>query len=202
MALTNYYNLKEKKKSMLLNAIMTCLKNSSYDDLSINDIVKEAGIARGSFYNYFEDKNDAVRTLVASQLYELERVFKETIEKSNGSIFEGALKTYYLIIEIMANRVYFTLVRNIQYFVELATKIVLSKDFADELDGLLDWLLMNTIEGKTYLNSKKKMANIIEMIVSLFLNSTLKETIKPVLNTKYTDFEYKLKVIENGAKVA
>lgn len=202
MALTNYYNLKEKKKEVLLNAIMTCLKNSSYDDLSINDIVKEAGIARGSFYNYFEDKNDAVRTLVASQLYELERVFKETIEKSNGSIFEGALKIYYLIIEIMANRVYFTLVRNIQYFVELATKIVLSKDFADELDGLLDWLLMNTIEGKTYLNSKKKMANMIEMIVSLFLNSTLKETIKPVLNTKYTDFEYKLKVIENGAKVA
>lgn len=202
MAFVNYNNLTEEKKKILLDAIMFCLKNSSYDNLSINDIVKQAGIARGSFYNYFEDKNDAVRTLVASQLYALEKIFKDTIMNSNGSLFAGTLKTYNLIIKIMSNQVYFNIVRNIQYFVEIATKIVLSNDFADELDGLLDWLLMNTIEGKTYLNSKKKMANIIEMIVSLFLNSTLKETIKPVLNTKYTDFEYKLKVIENGAKVA
>ena len=54
MALEAFNNLKEKKKANIFAAISRCLSRINYDDLSVNEIVAEAEISRGSFYNHIK----------------------------------------------------------------------------------------------------------------------------------------------------
>ncbi len=48
----------ELKKEQLLEAGLEVMKAQGYNGTSVNDIVKAAGIPKGSFYNYFESKED------------------------------------------------------------------------------------------------------------------------------------------------
>ena len=51
--------LKHKVKAdALLDKGMGLLWSKGYNATSVNDIVKEAGIPKGSFYFYFESKED------------------------------------------------------------------------------------------------------------------------------------------------
>lgn len=198
MALINFKNLKQKKKDTILKAVVDSLAVRDYDELSINDIAKAADISRGSFYNYFEDKYDAVYTLVVSKFELLKDTFKKTIIDCKGDLFEGALSTYKQINEILKNEIDFVVVKNIKFYMGIVTKIVYSKGYETELDELLDWLLENTNEGKEKLNSRKKMANVLELLISLFLNTTARVITDVDCNRKYDDFNYKLNIIKKG----
>lgn len=49
---------KEKKQERLLEAAFHLLTHKDIHDVSISEIAKEAGIAKGTFYLYFKDKYD------------------------------------------------------------------------------------------------------------------------------------------------
>jgi len=53
-----FLNLKETKRELIRNAFLREFAIKSYDDASLTEVVKELGIAKGSVYQYFEDKLD------------------------------------------------------------------------------------------------------------------------------------------------
>ena len=53
-----FYNLADDKRSLIIAVAMAEFSSASYDKASINQICKRAGIAKGSFYQYFTDKLD------------------------------------------------------------------------------------------------------------------------------------------------
>jgi len=48
----------------LLGAVERCLESTTFTELSVERLVREAGIARSTFYVYFEDKGDLLAALV------------------------------------------------------------------------------------------------------------------------------------------
>ena len=42
------------------NALLTLLKDKDFNSIYVNDICKEAGIARTSFYSHYDDINDLI----------------------------------------------------------------------------------------------------------------------------------------------
>ena len=205
MALEGYYNLKEKKKKFILDAILLCLKKKDYDQLSINDISVEADISRGSFYNYFVDKNDAVSTLIISKLNGFKDMFKETVINNSGKLFDSVLEVNSKIKNMEKNDIYVATIRNLRFISSIGMKIILSEEYEDEFNGLIDWMIENTIEGKKYITDRHMMGNVAVMIIGLILNS-ISESIFNFYGRKvvYNDFELKLQMIkcgvENGLK--
>ena len=53
-----FYNLPEEKREKILQEVMVEFRDNAYDLASINRIVERSGISKGSFYQYFEDKED------------------------------------------------------------------------------------------------------------------------------------------------
>ena len=201
MPLKNFNNLKDKKKKNILLAISSCLKKKSYDDLSVNDIVLEADISRGSFYNYFVDKNDAVTTLVESKVKKHFEQFIVAIKDSNNSLFDGTKKIYNEIKDILKDEINLTIMRNMKFFIELSIGLLYSEEHESYLKELVNWLTDNTIEGKTILNTKEKMANVIDMIFILIMDSVFAYTFAHKhKNLDIDNFEYKLDIIKNGTK--
>lgn len=65
-----FNNLSDDKKRKIFEAAVQEFSNRRFSEASINQIVKAAGISRGSFYQYFNDKEDIY-------LYMLEEILKE-----------------------------------------------------------------------------------------------------------------------------
>ena len=53
-----FFNLPEEKRETILNAAVEEFAEYGLENASTNRIVKNSGIAKGSFYQYFEDKQD------------------------------------------------------------------------------------------------------------------------------------------------
>jgi len=53
-----FHNLPEEKRETIMNAAVEEFAEYGLENASTNRIVKNSGIAKGSFYQYFEDKQD------------------------------------------------------------------------------------------------------------------------------------------------
>ena len=56
---------KEQKRNSLLDSAFTLFIDNGFNKTSIADIVKKAGVAKGTFYLYFKDKYDIRNHLIS-----------------------------------------------------------------------------------------------------------------------------------------
>lgn len=64
MPFSTFFNLPKDKKLKILEVSMAEFSEHGYQESSISSIIKKAGIPRGSFYQYFEDKLDLYKYVV------------------------------------------------------------------------------------------------------------------------------------------
>ena len=71
MPSSTFLNLPAEKQEKLLEAATREFSHRPFNEASINQIIKEAGIPRGSFYMYFQDKEDLFRYLLKGYVDQL-----------------------------------------------------------------------------------------------------------------------------------
>ena len=91
---STFLNLAPEKQEKLLSAAVREFTERPYNEASINRIVREAGIPRGSFYMYFRDKEDLFHYLMEESINEMLMVFEEVLRSQGGDIF-AALPAMY-----------------------------------------------------------------------------------------------------------
>jgi AcrR family transcriptional regulator len=64
MPLPTFFNLPDEKRQKILECAIDEFAKNDYDSASISQIVANAGIAKGSLYQYFTDKSDLHRYLI------------------------------------------------------------------------------------------------------------------------------------------
>lgn len=79
-------NKREEEKRIIFaslkEALMILLDDNDFNKISVSQLVKKAGIARSTFYNYFTDKEDLIRFLIQEELSDFDQQFKpKTIEE-------------------------------------------------------------------------------------------------------------------------
>lgn len=90
-----FFNLSEEKRSKIKSAALEEFSKYSFSKSSINRIVAKAGIPKGSFYQYFEDKLDLYRYILHSIAEEkITYIQKYTEELSSGDFFDYLKATY------------------------------------------------------------------------------------------------------------
>lgn len=93
MPKTTFYNLSDEKKEKIIEALKKEFEEKSLFEANVSDIIKYAGISRGSFYQYFEDLEDSFFTILDIELVEIHDVFMSLVKKEKGD-FIKALKLY------------------------------------------------------------------------------------------------------------
>ena len=88
MPTKRFYRLSEEKRRIIQEAALHEFARVPFDKASINQIIKEAGISRGSFYTYFEDKWDVLACIFEENRRMLEMTMQQEMESSGGNIWE------------------------------------------------------------------------------------------------------------------
>ena len=77
MPTSTFYRLPQEKRQKLIDAIHQELLRVPYEEISINKIIQNANISRGSFYQYFADKNDMMQTILGDFQKRIQEISKE-----------------------------------------------------------------------------------------------------------------------------
>ncbi len=57
---------RERTRSSLIESAYRVFARKETDAVTIDDIIAEAGVARGTFYNYFQTREDVLKAVAAS----------------------------------------------------------------------------------------------------------------------------------------
>lgn len=85
MPYQTFFNLPEDKRTRLVDAIMDAFAENDYKNVSVSGIVKAAGVSKGSFYQYFEDKADCYLYLIQMAMEE-KIAFMQSIEPADEQL--------------------------------------------------------------------------------------------------------------------
>ncbi len=179
MPTETFKNLSDEKKQSILNAAKNEFSKVSFSESSINKIIKEAGISRGSFYMYFIDKEDLYETVIENQLKKNFKFLRDELIKSDGDIF----KTYINIYEKLLKKVSKNKTNNFN------KHILLNMNFKS--DNL--FIRKNKVQYKKYieefislintnnynLEDKEELLDIIDMLTLLLIHSLVKSLNNP-----------------------
>ena len=94
MPSSTFMNLPPEKQEKLLEAATREFSSRPFNEASINQIIKEAGIPRGSFYMYFQDKEELFRYLLRGYVDQMVMVIEELLLRRKGDIFQALLDLY------------------------------------------------------------------------------------------------------------
>ena len=89
-----FININSEKKQKIEQAIEKEFSKTSFEKASISNIVEYAQIPRGSFYQYFEDKEDAIKYILQKYMKREKEIMKEFLLKNRGDIFETSIDIY------------------------------------------------------------------------------------------------------------
>lgn len=113
MPKSTFFNLKQEKIEKIEKALIKEFSRNSFEQASISNIIREAKIPRGSFYQYFEDKEDAIKYVIKKFIIlEHNKIYNFLLE-TKGDIFEVAVKIYDDTVDIALNKGHLKLIKNI-----------------------------------------------------------------------------------------
>lgn len=93
-----FYNLNEEKKEKIEKAIINEFSRNSFEKASISNIIEEAKIPRGSFYQYFDDKEDAVKYIIEKFMNIQKQRIEAIIHQNKGDIFKTSIDIFEYIV--------------------------------------------------------------------------------------------------------
>ena len=87
MCSETFLRLPEEKRQRFLDAAWEEFTRVSFSEASINQIVRRCGIARGSFYQYFRDKEELMEYLMHEGWSYLMSGYHSILKEMGGDIF-------------------------------------------------------------------------------------------------------------------
>jgi|LGOV01.1.fsa_nt_gb AcrR family transcriptional regulator len=90
-----FYNLSEEKRNKIIDSIISEFENNSYENASINRIVSNAGISKGSLYQYFNDKKDLYRYVINLIIEEKMKYITPVMENPDKRDFFTLIRDMY-----------------------------------------------------------------------------------------------------------
>ena len=94
MCTETFLRLPEEKRRRFLDAAWEEFTSARFTDVSINQIVRRAGIPRGSFYQYFAGKDDLFAYLLEEVRNHVKEEYRRVLRDNGGDIFQAQLDCF------------------------------------------------------------------------------------------------------------
>ena len=125
MPTLTFNNLPEEKKNIIIEASIKEFKRALLTDASINKIIKDANISRGSFYTYFKDINDLYTYSLNKYKEMLIKTIKQSLKESSGDLFETTKISYEKILKTCSKdkKLFKNIFLNFNYNISIRNKM-------------------------------------------------------------------------------
>ena len=124
-----FFNLPVDKRQTLIEAAEKEFSRVPLMKASISNIIKMAGIPRGSFYQYFENIEDLYFYLLDKETKNSKEYFISLLKKHNGDIIDAVTEMYYQFLVELPDEDEHTFLKNVVLNITHKAEYSLSETF-------------------------------------------------------------------------
>lgn len=203
MPTQTFFNLPKEKRKVLIDAAFKEFSRASLADASIANIIKEACIPRGSFYQYFEDKADIF-------FYILEEYNKHNREKvllllkeNDGDIFIAFNEFFKMMLERFQHHEYRYFAQNIflnmSYKVEHRLALNVNEPAAKERTNEF---IRSINRSRLNVADEKEVLHLTKIIIAITIQNFIRFFAKEVpLDEIIGYYELELDLLKRGLSI-
>nr|WP_239094362.1 TetR/AcrR family transcriptional regulator [Bacillus sp. B15-48] len=192
--------MSEKKREKLLEAAEVEFSRVPLFEASIANIIKMAGVSRGSFYQYFEDKDDLYFYLLENKLKMIKGNFIDLLEKHQGDLIEALMEMHdYFLITLSVEEEKWFLKNALLY-----TTNRVESSFTSVLDPYLDGQVFKKVKGSINrqclnISDDKELLHIFKIVSALAFNNLIEKSVKGLTDEEAIEsFKLSMKLIKQG----
>ena len=190
-----FFNLPASKRNILLEAAKKEFTRAPLFEASIANIVRAAGIPRGSFYQYFEDKEDLYLYLLDSKLKKSRKQLILSLQKHNGDLIEAAIDLYYNFLVKIPDEEERNFLKNAFLY---ATSSV-ENFFMDMFHSILHLDEISKEIDKSRLNKRKKIFPILQIITGVAIQNFIRKISEKLSDDEAIEhFMFQINLIKYG----
>lgn len=179
MPTENFYKLDSQKRQKIENAMKKEFSRVPFHEASVNRIVEEAGISKGSFWVYFKSKEEAIEYLVESHLEKERKKSREIFLKNNGDLFKSYIEIYDYFAKCKISRAEKDLMANIFKNLIMDEERCLQKEPGDSLiketKNAVDISNLEIMDDDDLINFMK----MLNYVMRINLLDTITKKVKP-----------------------
>ena len=198
MPSSRFFKLPDEKRSKILKAALSELAQFPVDDISINRIIHSADISRGSFYQYFEDKDDLLEYVFSDFRQVMTKEIKDSIEQNQGDMFEVGMEILEKIVAMGSREENRRIFVNVFSYVKVAQSS-LERVIADE-EALVDGFVRYIDRSRLKFTSDEEVRELMKLGLALFKDSVCRcfadiDNAPAIMET----FRKRIEIIKYGA---
>ena len=198
-----FHNLPQAKKQRIISAIAEEFSHTDTNRVSINNIIKNANISRGSFYQYFDDKIDLVEVMIKYYLNQIGDSVTEVIHLSRGDLFYTFEECFSIICQFGENPKDKNILKRIFISIYSDHNIIseyIKKRFSgfEEIDEMISMLSRKNLKEQDDVFFKNLTGIIMAVLKSALAEYFVRE--KDLEEVK-KDYLQKINIIKTGAAV-
>ena len=107
-----FYNLDQEKKQKVTKVLLEEFSHKPFSEVNVKSIVEKIGIARGSFYQYFEDLEDSYFYILDKNTRDIHLLFMATLKNNKGDIYKSLNEFGENIADIIFDKDVYNLYKN------------------------------------------------------------------------------------------
>ena len=174
MPKSTFYNLPKEKQDKVLEAAKKEFFRAEDGEILIKNIVVDAKIPRGSFYQYFESKDDLVEFLIKNHLKNTEERFCLLIDKNGGDILAAFEEMFNRIIDKQKMDGVNKERKVMEHIKKLQEKYGCQSAVKEFPKVMTDTVLLNHIDKSKYkISTSEDLASVYHIIMGMMIKNAI-----------------------------
>jgi AcrR family transcriptional regulator len=199
MPTETFFNLPQEKKEKIIEAIKSELARVPLEEASINRIVQNANISRGSFYMYFRDKKDMVNYILTTFQEQLSCTLRESFERNNGDMFSVFIDILQFIAEFGTTQEHLAISMNIFAYQRIHNNLLQDLVLRSRQQHFIDVFREKVNTDNLDIQGPNDLTHMIDILKCVTQKAIVDIFIKPDRKEQILDeFKNKIVILKRG----
>ncbi|MGS0971780.1 MAG: TetR family transcriptional regulator [Candidatus Izemoplasmataceae bacterium] len=191
-----FFHLDDEKRKKIMKAAKDEFTQNELHKSRVSNIIKKAGIPRGSFYQYFEDLTDLYYYVINDSFDSLEEMGKKYSEFTND-VFEYALLSFMYDYEGFVHDKRHQFMRNVVKSISSDKRYI--KNFVNRRIDYIEYVLSHMDLANVRLKDHNDLIRMYQLIQDVKRNVIQKAIIENKSKEEaYDDFKWHLDILKYG----
>ncbi|MFS0655541.1 TetR/AcrR family transcriptional regulator [Bacillus sp. 179-C3.3 HS] len=174
-----FFNLPKDKQDHIIQAAKKEFSRVPLHEASVANIIKEADIPRGSFYQYFEEKEDLYYYLLNEVSKKNTERFIMLLEEKNGDIFDALIDSFQLMIQNQRNQEHKNFLKNTFLNMNYKMENTLANNIYEEnrKDQQLSIIRLINTENLN-IKDERELQHVLKIFISVTFSNLIQVFVK------------------------
>lgn len=192
-----FFNLPVDKKQTLIRAVKEEFSKSPLAEASITNIVTNAKIPRGSFYQYFEDKEDAYFYVLSKITDQLNQQVTNLLKQHEGDLFETMLDFFQVVIQDKEN---YDILKHAFLNLNYKVERIFAKAFYESQNESRFSQWVNLVDlSKFNITDEKQFLHIMKMVTVITFHNFIEKFAHHLSDEEAVEnFKFEIELLKHG----